>query len=93
MSSVRVTTNGVTAVCTTNCSYSFSTFSEITSLSRTNDLLNLALSDPLIQNFNISKIKITVENQPCTIQASSTLSNLTCQLSTNAANKSLLVAG
>ena len=81
------------AVCTTNCSYIFTTYSEITSLSLTAGKLNLALSDPLAKNFPLTTIKIVVEGQVCTIDDTSTLSALVCTLALNAANSPLIVAG
>ena len=59
---VQITTNGVPAICTGNCGYSFNTYSEITSLSYpgTGTTLSLALSDPTSLGFSVNSVKVTV---------------------------------
>jgi len=90
---VQVATNGVPAVCLGSCGYTFAKYSEITSISLTGSVLTLNLSDPTTKNFPVNSIKIFVSWLPCTVNTGSTLSNLSCTLTNNEANKPALVAG
>lgn len=55
--------------------------------------MTLALSDPTTQNFAINTISVTVEGKPCTINGGSSLTSLTCAMSTNTDGTPILVAG
>lgn len=90
---VQVTTNGVPSICTGTCLYSFNTYTEITSLSRSGAVLSLALSDPTTINFNINTISVSVGGLPCAIVGGSTFSSLTCNMQTNTDSTPILVAG
>lgn len=90
---VQVKTNGVPAVCTGTCLYTFNTYTEITALSYSGTTLSLALSDPTSANFVINTITVTVGGQPCTVNGGSTLASLTCTMAANTNGSPILVAG
>jgi len=88
-----VTTNGVPSVCKGTCEYTFSSYTEITSLSYLGSTLSLSLSDPTPLNFDVNTITVTVGNQACTVNGGSTLNALTCAMTTNTDTTPILVAG
>jgi hypothetical protein len=91
---VLVSTNGIPAICTGNCGYEFFEKLKITSLSQNGTTLSMVLTPiPANLTVNVSSLTITVQGLPCTISSSSTLSALTCTLTTNQDGTPLLVAG
>lgn len=91
---VLVSTNGIPAICTGNCAYTFLDQLKITSLSRIGTTLSLALTpNPANLTINIASVKITVQGNPCAINPSSTLAALTCTLTNNSDGSPLLIAG
>ena len=89
---VQVMTNGVPSVCTGTCSYTFNSYTEVTSLSRTGTTLNFALSDPTPLNFAVNTISVSVGGQACT-SVSGTLTALSCTMAANTDGTAILVAG
>ena len=85
-------TNGVPSVCTGTCSYTFNSYTEVTSLSRTGTTLNFALSDPTPLNFAVNTISVSVGGQACT-SVSGTLTALSCTMAANTDGTAILVAG
>lgn len=83
-------TNGLKAVCLTNCLYNFSDVVKITSMSLTNNGLALTLIAPSV---NITSISITVQGKPCTLTSSSSYQNISCDLAKNNDGSLNLVAG
>ena len=90
---VLVQTNGIPSICNSTCSYTFDTFSEITSLALSGSKITLALSDPKTKGFTVSSVSIKVGGNACTIDSSSTLTNLICYVKNNTDGSPLLVAG
>jgi hypothetical protein len=81
---VIITTNGVPSICTGDCKFTFSLYSEVTSLSRTGTVLSFAISDPTTVGFTASQVTVTVQGKPCVVDTSKPITALTCQLPTNA---------
>ncbi len=90
---VLVKTNGIPSICNDTCSYTFDTFSEITSLALAGSKITLALSDPKPKGFTVSNVSIKVGGEPCTIDPTSTLTTLICYVKNNTDGSPLLVAG
>lgn len=91
---VIVSTNGVPAICTADCSYEFFDKLKITSLSKSGSTLSMVLTpNPANLAIDISTLTVTVQGNPCAISAGSTLSGLTCTLTNNADGTPLLVTG
>jgi len=89
---VEVKTNGLSAVCTGACSYTFNPFTEITSLGYTGSTLQFAISDPTPAGFAASDLTVPVGGFSCTNVAGS-IGSLTCNMRTNTDGSATLVAG
>lgn len=90
---VHVMTNGVPSVCLGNCTYSFHTYTELTSLSMSGSILMLGLSDPMSLGFTLNDINVTVQGRACTINPSGSISSFTCAMATNSDSTPILTAG
>ena len=90
---VLVKTNGVPSVCTGTCSYTFGSYTEVTSLSRTGTTLSFGLSDPTPLNFATNTISVTVGGQPCSSVTGASLNALSCTMAANTDGTAILVAG
>lgn len=90
---ILVKTNSIPAICNVTCGYTFSTWSEISSLSLSGSTLSLAVTDPAGKAFTVSDISIKVGGQPCVIAPGSTTTALNCYLQNNTDGTPTLVAG
>ncbi len=90
---VLVTTNGVPSICTGSCGYTFTNYITVTSLSQSGSTLSLAMTSAANITIAMSSITILVQGLPCAINPSSTLSAITCSLTTNGDGTPQLVAG
>jgi hypothetical protein len=88
---VLVRTNGLLAVCVTNCTYRFSQVATIQSWSISSNLLTVGIQNT--SKVTLSDISVTVNNYPCVITANSTLSNIKCAIATNPDGSIPLAAG
>jgi hypothetical protein len=77
---VLVKTKGLPAVCLTNCVYAFLDLLKITSLSLVSSVLTLSISNPTNLSIGMNNLTITFQNYGCTLNAASTLENITCSL-------------
>lgn len=88
--SILVETNGLKAVCLTNCLYNFTDVVKVASMNLTLTGLSLSLISP---SMNLSSISITVQGQACTLSVGSNYQNISCNLPTNSDGSLKLVAG
>lgn len=91
--SVLVKTNGVPAVCTGTCRYTFNDVSTVTSLSLTGTTLSFSIANQANLTIGVSSITVLVQGNPCKVDLTSSASALRCTLATNADGTPLLVAG
>lgn len=91
---LQLTTNGIPAVCTGDCGYTFTDVAKITSLSLSGATLSLALAvTPANLSISLSSISIKVQGQDCRISPSSNLSSISCTIPTNNDGTPILMAG
>lgn len=90
---VLVKTNGIPALCSGNCEYTFFDKFRITSLSLSGTTLSLVISNPTSIAVTQSSVTILVQGLPCTITGTFDLSALACTLTKNSDNSPMLIAG
>ena len=89
---VQVLTNGVPAICTGTCGYTFNGYTEITALSYSGTTLSFALSDPLLEAFTAADVTVSVGGKVCSGVAGA-IGALTCTMEANTDGTPILVAG
>ena len=85
-------TNGVPAVCTGSCGFTFNIYSEITALSYSGTTLSFAMNDPLLKNFTAVDLSVKIGGKICSGVAGP-ISDLTCTMEANSDGTALLVTG
>lgn len=92
---VRVTVNGIPSACNTDCTYDFiSTVPKVTAATLSGYNLSLILTDPNGLNANLTRVTVTLDDQPCKISnLTQTMTNFTCSLPSNPDGSAILRAG